>query len=368
MKKCLFLLFAFLLNGYTFAQTRDTIRFENLAGLIKIPVRINGQVHYFMFDTGAETTAVREDVAAGMDKTNCSKKRLKDSNNKVTIQSEFVVQSLKIGNSDLNNHSIVTFPDSPMFNCLGFEGIIGVDIIKQFDWLIDFEENYLVKTDTTNTINGFSDFLSLDFYKNKLRPRIKLKIGNKVVDFLFDTGANENDIDRKNYRKVKNEIIKSYDEISNVSGANGYDRQSKESYFLVPAQPDNSDLKKHNVLFNTISVGENKIGNEFWGKNQIFLSWTKNKLLFRIANTEKEQIFGIFCKIINDSMVVNSLVYTGQIIESGVKTGDKVKSINGKSFKDYCELLMYQFLTKEKILTIEMQDGKQFTFKKEKLY
>ena len=69
-----------------------------------------------------------------------------------------------------------------------------------------------------------------------------------------------------------------------------------------------------------------------------------------------------------DGVGKTAKVYTGQIIESGVKTGDKVKSINGKSFKDYCELLMYQFLTKEKILTIEMQDGKQFTFKKEKLY
>ncbi len=368
MKYYLFLLLAVLINGFTFAQTHDTIRFENLVGLIKIPVQINGKVHYFMFDTGAEVTTIREDVAADLDKTTCTKKRLKDSNNKVTIQSKFVVHSLKIGNSDLSNQSIYTFPNNPLFNCSGFEGAIGIDIIKQFDWLIDFDKLYIVKTDTSVTANRFNDFAALDFYTNKLRPRINLKIGNNIIDFLFDSGANESGIDKKNYRKIKNEIIKSYDEISSVSGANSYDQQSKESFFLIATHPDNLDFTNHNVMFNTISVGENKIGNDFWGRNQIFLSWTKSKLLFKKANTEKKKTFGISFKILNESMIVNSLVYTEQIIKSGVKTGDKVKSINGKSYKDYCELMMYQLLTKEDIYTIEMQDGKKFTFKKENLY
>ena len=121
-------------------------------------------------------------------------------------------------------------------------------------------------------------------------------------------------------------------------------------------------------MFNTISVGENRIGNDFWRHNQLFLSWSKGKLLYRTVSAEKKKTFGIFFKIIDESMVVNSLVYTDQIIKSGVKTGDTIKSINGKSYKDLCELMMYQFLTKENEFTIEMKDGKQFTFKKEYLY
>jgi len=368
MKYYLLLLFAFWINSYTFAQTQDTIWFENLIGLIKIPVQINGKVHYFIFDTGAEVTAIREDVAAGLDKTGSSRKRLKDSNKKVTVQSKFVVHSIKIGNSDLKDQSIYTFPNSPLFNCSGFEGIIGVDIIKQFDWLIDFNKLYIVKTDTSDPNSRFNDFVALDFYKNKFRPMIKLKIGNKTVDFLFDSGANESGIDKKNYRKIRNEIIKSYDEISSVSGANSYGQQSKESFFLVATHPANLDSIIHYAMFNTISVGENRIGNDFWRHNQLFLSWSKCKLLYRTVNTEKKKTFGIFFRIIDDSMVVNSLVYTEQILKSGVKTGDKVKTINGKSYTDYCELLMYQLLTKENMYTIELQDGKQFTVKKENLY
>ena len=121
-------------------------------------------------------------------------------------------------------------------------------------------------------------------------------------------------------------------------------------------------------MFNTISEGENKIGNEFWGRNQIFLSWTKNKLLFRAANPEKEKAFGVFFRVVDDVMVVASLTFTDQIIKSGLKAGDKVKSINGKSYTDNCELMTYQFLSKENTLTIEAEDGKQITLKRESLY
>lgn len=368
MKYLLFLLFALWINTHTVAQTQDTIRFENLVGLIKIPVQINGKVHYFMFDTGAEITAIREDVAAGLDKTASSRKRLKDSMDKVSIQTKFVVPSLKIGNSDLSNQTIYTFPNTLMFNCSGFEGVIGIDIIKQFDWLIDFDKLYIVKIDPSDTACRFDDFVALDFYKTKFRPMIKLKIGNKTVDFLFDSGASTSGIDRKSYRKIRNEIIKLYDEISSVSGANTSDQQSKESFFLVTTHPYNSDSINHDAMFSTISVGENKIGNDFWGHNQLFLSWPKGKLLYRTVNTENKKTFGISFRIKDESMVVASLVYTEQIIKSGVKTGDTVKTINGKSYKDYCELLMYQLLTKENIYNIVLQDGKQFTLKKENLY
>ncbi len=368
MKKYLFLLSALLVYDYTFAQNQDTIKFENLVGLIKIPIQINGKEKYFMFDTGAEITAIREDNTSTLDITHCSRKKIKDANNHVTTQSTYVVQSLKFGNSDISNLSVVTFPNSPLFNCLGIEGIIGIDIIKRFDWLVDFDKKQIVKIDPSDTIKGFSDFVAMDFHKNKLRPGIKLKIGNKVVDFLFDSGSNTNTIDKKCYGKIKDEIVQSYEAITTMSGASSMGKQSKESLIIVNTQPENLDLRKHRTLFNTISVGENKIGNEFWGHNQIFLSWTKNKLLFRVVNTEKEKTFSVFFKILNDSIIVNSLTFTEQIIKSGVKVNEKVKSINGKSFTDYCELLRYQLLTKENTLTVELQDGKQFTFKKENIY
>jgi hypothetical protein len=67
-------------------------------------------------------------------------------------------------------------------------------------------------------------------------------------------------------------------------------------------------------------------------------------------------------------MIVNTLVFTDQIIKSGVKQGDRVKSINGKSYKNYCELLRYQLLSQENSLTIQLQDGQRLTFKRDSIY
>jgi hypothetical protein len=365
MKKLVFLAAALMISCIAFAQTRDTIRFEKITGLIKIPVSINGKIHYFMFDTGAMMSVIREDNTEGLDKTNSSRKKMHDSNMNVITQTTYVVKSLKIGKSDISNLTIITFPDSPLFKCLGVDGIIGIDIIKQFDWLIDFKEQTIVKIDPSEPLKGYDDFVAMDFYHHKLRPKIRLRTGDNVVDFLFDSGANTNQIDIKSYGKIKDEIIQSFDEVMSTSGVSSLEKQSKETMIVFNAQFGKFDPAKHGVLFNTISVGENKIGNYFWGNNQLFLSWTKNKLLFRNADPEKKMSFGITLKIENDSMVVNTLVYTDAIKISGVKIGDKVKSINGKSFKDYCELLTYQILSKETTLAIELLDGRAVTVKRE---
>jgi len=365
MKKLVLLSAAILITCISFAQTRDTIRFEKINRLIKIPVSINDKVYYFMFDTGAMMSVIREDNTVGLDKTNSSRKKMHDSNKNVTTQTTYEVKSLKIGKSDIRNLTIITFPDSPLFKCLGVDGIIGIDIIKQFDWLIDFKEQTIVKIDPSETLKGYDDFVAMDFHHSKLRPKIRLRTGNNVVDFLFDSGANTNYVDRKSYDKIKNEIIQTFDEVTSTSGASSFEKQSKESLIVFNARLSKPDSTKHEVSFNTTSVGENTIGNDFWGNNQLFLSWTKNKLLFRNTDPDKEKSFGITFRIEKDTMVVKTLVYTDAIKLSGMKIGDKVKSINGKTFKDNCELLTYQVLSKETTLSIGLPDGKEVTLKRE---
>ncbi len=368
MKRSLILAIVLLISSCIFAQTRDTIHFERITGLIRIPVVVNGEVHYYMFDSGAEQSVIREDGAAKLEKAAGFGVRMKDSQDNVTWQPKYLIPSLKIGSSEISDLKVVSFPDSPLFHCMGIEGVIGVDIIRQFDWLIDFDKQYIVKMDVSDTLKALKDFVSLDFYTRRLRPMIKLKTGSKVIDYLFDCGANVNGIEKKSYKKVKGEIIKSYDEVSASSGASSFFNQSNETAFVIATQPDPSATTTYNAMFNTISEGENKIGNEFWGRNQVFLSWTKSKLLFRPANPEKEKTFGVFFRLIDSALVVTSMTFTDPIIKTGLKAGDKVKSINGRTFKDSCELITYQFLSKEETLVIEAEDGRKFTLKRESQY
>jgi hypothetical protein len=347
------------LHNSVFSQTIDTIKFESFLDLIKIPIQINGKVHTFLFDTGAEGSVIREDIAKELDKAKCTTDTLHDTFNNKIPQLKYIVDSVKIGNSNFYNFPITTFPKSSMFTCLGAEGVIGIDIISQFDWLIDFQNHSISKIDTGYLMSGMNDYITLDFYKIELRPRIKLK---------FDSGANKNDLDSIDYGLIKNKVLKSFDIITNSSGITGDERQVKEKIILINTEPDNANKKFYNAEFHTISIGESKLGNTYWGSNKLFLSWSKNKLLFKLTTNTLKNTFGIKFKIINDTITVNSLVYTEQILISGLKVGDKIKTLNDKYFKDYCDLITYQINEQYDLLVVELLNGKKIKLVKENKY
>ena len=57
-----------------------------------------------------------------------------------------------------------------------------------------------------------------------------------------------------------------------------------------------------------------------------------------------------------------------KIQKSGIKIGDKVKTINGMYFTDYCDLMKFQANPQYDKLIVELQNGKQIELTKEKKY
>ena len=244
---------------------------------------------------------------------------------------------------------------------------MGIDIIKKFNWIIDFDKKYLIKLELSDTLINLDEFIPLEFYSKGDRPRIKLKVGDKWLDFLFDSGAGSNDIRKTDARGIDKVALKTYDQVSAAYGLLSLSTPSKESLYIVNAEMNEQSSALHKMSLGTISVGENKIGNVFWGKNMLYLSWEKQKLLFEKSTSVVQESFGIGFGIEKDSMYVLSLVSTEQIIKSGIKAGDKIKSINGKTFHNTCDLLLFMGLPKGNEMTIELNDGRMITFQKENL-
>ena len=368
MKQLIVLFFLLFASQYIYSQTRDTIRFETIFGLIKIPVVINGNVHYFLFDTGSEPTVLRNDISGGLKKSFFRRRLIFDSHNKFAIQPIYTVPSFRIGNSELTNLRMISFKNSQFFNCMGVEGILGIDVIKKFDWIIDFDKKYLIKLEPGDTLTDLAGFLPVEFYAKGNRPRIKLKIGDKWLDFLFDSGASTNDITKKDARDLEKVNLKSYDQISSSYGLLSLTTPSKEALFIVNAEMNEQSTARHKMSLSTISAGENKIGNAFWGKNRMYLSWEKQKLLFGNSIPVVEESFGIGFGLNNDTTYVLSLVSTEQISKSGIKAGDLIKTINGKTYHNNCDLLLFMGLPKGNEMTIETTDGRIITLQKQSLF
>lgn len=368
MKHLIAILILFFTSQYIYSQTRDTIRYESIFGLIKIPVVINGNVHYFLFDTGAETTVLRDDITGGLKKPFLKKKFIIDSHKKFTIKPTCIVPSFRVGNTELTNHKMISFTNSLFFNCMGVEGVLGVDVIKKFNWIIDFDKKHLIKLEPNDTLTDLAGFQPVDFYTKGNKPRIKLKIGDEWLDFLFDSGASSNDITKKDARKAEKATLKTYDQISSSFGLLSVSTPSKESLYIVDALLNQQDTTQHTMALGTISAGENKIGNNFWGKNRVYLSWEKQKLLFDKSIPVVEESFGIGFGMNNDTVIVLTLVSTDQINKSGIKVGDQIKTINGKTYHEICELLIFMGLPKGNEITLELMDGRKIELKKQSLF
>lgn len=366
MRKIALLIVAVFTTLVLFSQTRDTIPFEMKSGIIFIPVSLNGTLERFIFDTGAETTIIKKDKTSGLRKVAFSLKIIKDSHGKVRLQPLYRAGDLRIGSSAISGITMAAFDNSEFFNCLGADGIVGVNIIKQFDWIIDFEKKQLIKFELSDTAYNLSGFEPVDFYTKGYRPRIKLMFGDNILDFLFDTGATNNDVTKPNYEKINNLCLKSYKQIYGTIGVSGQMHRSDESLLILNSQIQKEN-QPHKAIFNTISVGESKIGNAFWGKNQLFLSWNRQKLLYNKKNAIEYLNYGIGMGMDKDNVVVKTIIFTDQISESGLQINDKIKKINGIPINTYCELINFKDLTQQNEVSLELIDGKLITLKKQNL-
>lgn len=355
----------FFISNKLSASSMDTLRYEKTVGLAKIPVQINGKTYQFIFDTGAQGTVLRSDKADEMGTNTGESDTLYDAFNNKTIQAFYNVGQLKVGESTITNLKTLVFPTNPVFECLGIDGIIGQDIIRQFDWLIDFDKRYIIKIDTSARYNEkLAGFKHVKFKMNDWKPTITLGIGSQNIDFLFDSGASSSDMAEDSYQSIKKQVISEFKNINSHAGGNTQEMISSGSKILLTTNPSIDATFQHLAYFNRTTVTMNKIGNPFWNNNQLFLSEGKQILAYKPTNTSPVADFDVMFKIQDGAMVVNTLTFNKQVEQYGLKVGDVVTSINGKSFTDNCELKTYVSRLESREMVLEMAGGKRVVLKR----
>jgi gag-polyprotein putative aspartyl protease len=360
MKKVLYILI-FCCPIVAKAQIGDTIKFKNLLNLITIPVKINGVERHFIFDTGAEKSVISEAICDNLEIV--GKQKVSDSNNKTSTLSIALVKKLTIGNAEVLDKKCVTFKN-PLFTCMGFDGLIGIDIIQKYDWIIDFKNNLLIRYELNNNLFDAKNLIFADYYNKRQRPRIKLTFkNNETVDFLFDSGSSKTDLISGKIKKIESLATKSTDKLSESMGLNSLSRMDSTSEIEIPIALKNNEFK--NKTFQIALRGEEKIGNDFWTDNTIYYSFEKKKLAITTNLNEYEKpSFGLRFKMKDDKIVIGSITFKDDIKAFRITSGDVIKSINNLTFKDNCELLKYQHNFTGDSMVLELENGKKITLKK----
>ena len=359
MKKIFYMLFL-AIPSVVKAQIGDTIKFNCVRNLIVMPVKINGVERHFIFDTGAEKTVILDAISDNLEIVGSQK--VSDSNNKTSKLSIVLIKKLTIGNIDVLDKKCITFRNS-LFNCMGFEGIIGIDIIQKYDWIIDFKNQLLIRHELNNNLFDAKNLIFADCYNKRQRPRIKLAFKNQeTIDFLFDSGSSRTDIEQGQVGKINDIITKTTDDITEVFGLNSSSTDSSKT-IEMPVSLKNKEFK--NKIFQTIKRGEAKIGNNFWIDNTLYYSFEKKKLAITSNLNEYEKpSFDVKFKMKEDKMVIGSITFKENIKVFKITNGDVIKSINNLTFTDNCELMKYQQNFTGNTMELELENGKKITLKR----
>lgn len=235
MKKRVFLILLFLLFEASYSQAfQDTIPFRNDLGLIILPLKFNGVVKQFAFDTGAEYS-----VAYGW-----AKKNLRKTNKSVTVRSSSNLRSkmsfyksgkVQIVSRKITGHRVLDASENSIFSCHKVDGILGVDIIKNFNWTIDYKNKILIMYQSNYFPKKVENMEALEFSFNGRRPYGFMNLKKSRLQFLLDTGAGGyTNISKRNYNPTD---LDKYPKVSFYSGSfgvNGILTKSNPVVFKIP--------------------------------------------------------------------------------------------------------------------------------------
>ena len=370
MHRILAFLVVFLLFETSYGQTfQDTIPFRNDLGLIIIPIMFNGMEKEFAFDTGAEHS-----VAYGW-----AKESLQKTNKSITITSSSGLKSsmrfyksgtIELGSRKIRGHRILNAQENEFFSCHQIDGILGVDIIKEFHWIIDYPNKRLIMYPTNFTPPQVKNMHELHFTFHKNRPYVFLKRKENTFRFLLDTGAGGySDLSKQNYNLTN---LNDFEQVSYYSGSidvNGILTASQPKIFQLPEMSSKDVILEPVVSYN--NQKSTKLGNKLWEGKQLFLSLKEDQLW--ISESKIKQSFaGYDCTVMyrKGKIKVTSIIVDSDPWKQGLRQGDEVTRVNGKSFSDFCTLDQYQrmLMKTEKPFDLELTNGKVVTVSLQKKF
>src|SRR5699024_1006194 len=138
---------------------------------IFVPVEINGKTYRFLFDTGSQTTVVSTAIAKDNRIKKIGKLRVTDSQETKSKLIASKLKELRFGDAIFKNVGVVVhdFKAHDAFECLPIDGIIGMNILKHYQWKLDFSTNTLALMDSTHVLETIDAIpVDISYKRNRI--------------------------------------------------------------------------------------------------------------------------------------------------------------------------------------------------------
>ncbi|MCK0135584.1 aspartyl protease family protein [Arenibacter sp. S6351L] len=327
----------------------EVVNIEIRNKLIIVPITIKGKEYRFLFDTGAPFSISDKLHKNNNFKTVCKGNIVDSDYNRKKVK-WVQVDSINVGNVWFKNQTafVGDFDANPIMNCLRIDGIIGSNLIRQYNWTID-QENYSLSLSSKIGTDTREDSFVLPFKTdNQYNIFVDIKIGNSSVkNVLLDYGSNgsitlSNEI--FTVLQEKNIVNKTFIEKGiNQSGIIGKPVElNRKISYSDSVRINNSNIE--NVMLRTGKTVS--LGNDFLSRLKVTIDWnSKNLYLLKSDKAiDKTNTAGFrIGSTIEKGIYVQSVMEKSDAYSKGIRPNMKVVKIdsldfnNGSDFCDYVD-------------------------------
>lgn len=264
-----------------------TSNFSLRENLILIDCEVNGKMGKFILDTGAPTLILNSAFFKGVKIDNDVKGV---SSNSISTNS-FKINKFKWGDFELNNFNAIAFPlchlqldpDQVLF------GLIGQDLIKEYDMLLDYDNSKIVLSkDSIEKVGklGKPSYL-IDFNLEAHIPVFKINFGSKKSKFGIDTGAAVNLFSSSDLANLDKSLY-SYTNADSTISLLGAGNESVQVNEIIVNKFSISNNSFENVSFISSNIDhlnagyglniEGLLGYKFLSSDLMAISYRENKI------------------------------------------------------------------------------------------
>lgn len=356
-------------------------KFDFQSGLIVVKAIIKGEEFEFIFDTGASNSILSLEAATALNLKDYGSNAIKDSQGNHQKLSLGLIDTINLGGVLFKNISvnIIDWPENSAIKCIAKDGLIGNNLIRHCNWLIDYKQETLTISDGSLS-EGFDIFTPM-YYPNS-RPRLDVSINQRTIKkVLLDLGSAGNlDISKSLANKLELDLNK-LTHIKTLDGASqGLFGNKVDSTTTIKADSISlGPLVMKNSYFTIEKKNGAKIGNRLLKHSLLLLDYTNQQIGFKPYEDEiylKTKSSYSFSPSLNtNGFYIASIQARGRAHDLGFKFGDKILEFNGKRASDYssyCDYIHYVYwdLWKESSIRVIMakDSTKTHEFKKEPLW
>ena len=266
----------------------------NLAGkFIVVDVELDGEKKPFILDTGSPKVILNSKHMPGFDSNQKSISSTKGVNGNISGMDISKVNKLDFGGIQLVDQKVVTLDLSKLEEELGMEfyGLIGYELIKEFDIIIDYEKQVLIFIDPevfdNYRIENLSDntLEKIPFSLESHIPVVKVQIHGESYFFGIDSGAETNLIDNRLWTSLK-QCVRDIG-TDELSGAGPIMREVKTGK-IKKTKIGNTEYKNLDTVFSDISHLNDSykikldgiMGYELLSKQTTLISYHRKEMIF----------------------------------------------------------------------------------------